>query len=229
MKINRATLVDCEKESDTVVVIDVLRAFTTSAFAFAQGAREIALVSTVDEAFQLRDQYPDALIMGEVRGHPVDGFDFGNSPSSLLGVEFTDKLLIQRTSAGTQGVVRSQARNVVTTGLCTFSGTIKLIRGLDPNSVTLVQTGVFPGGKGDEDIACADLIEAKLMGQPMDLELIKDRVRGSIDARLHLEGDDKSFPFSDLTLSMEVDRFDFGMIVHNHEGMLLLRKVSDPI
>ena len=77
MKINRATLVDCEKESDTVVVIDVLRAFTTSAFAFAQGAREIALVSTVDEAFQLRDQYPDALIMGEVRGHPVDGFDFG--------------------------------------------------------------------------------------------------------------------------------------------------------
>src|SRR5205823_7400756 len=36
-----------------VVVIDVLRAFTVSAFALAGGARECLLVSTIDEAREL--------------------------------------------------------------------------------------------------------------------------------------------------------------------------------
>ena len=39
-----------------VVVIDVLRAFTTAAFAFDRGADEILLVSTVEEAFEVREQ-----------------------------------------------------------------------------------------------------------------------------------------------------------------------------
>ena len=226
MRIHRATLEDCEKESDTVVVIDVLRAFTTSAFAFAQGAYEIALVSTVEDAFRLKDEFPDSLIMGEVKGHPVDGFDFGNSPAALLGVDLTGRRLIQRTSAGTQGVVRSRARNILTTGLCTLTGTLTLLKKLNPESVTLVQTGVFPGGRGDEDVACADLIEARLRGGSADLDSIRNRVRDSVDASFHLDSNFKSFPFSDLTMSMEIDRFDFGMMVQAEDGLLLLRQVS---
>ena len=39
--------------------------------------------------------------MGEVDGQPVEGFDFGNSPSKLIGRNLAGKHLIQRTSAGT--------------------------------------------------------------------------------------------------------------------------------
>jgi 2-phosphosulfolactate phosphatase len=60
-----------------VVAIDVLRAFSTAAYAFAAGAQTIALVGTVEEAFTLKKQIPDALIMGEVEGLPVKGFDLG--------------------------------------------------------------------------------------------------------------------------------------------------------
>ena len=47
MIIQRATLQNCHTATGTVVVIDVLRAFTTAAYAFDAGADDITLVSTV--------------------------------------------------------------------------------------------------------------------------------------------------------------------------------------
>ena len=44
----------------SVEVIDVLRAFTTAAFAFAAGVREIVLVGAVEEALALRERLPGA-------------------------------------------------------------------------------------------------------------------------------------------------------------------------
>jgi len=47
MIIHRANLDTADTEKDTTVVIDVLRAFTTAAYAFNKGAVEIYPVSTV--------------------------------------------------------------------------------------------------------------------------------------------------------------------------------------
>ena len=63
-----------------MVVIDVLRAFTTAAYAFAAGARRIWLVETVEEALAVKAARPGTLAMGENRGRWVEGFDFSNSP-----------------------------------------------------------------------------------------------------------------------------------------------------
>lgn len=224
MIIKRATLEDCHNENDTAIVIDVLRAFTTSAFAFSQGACEIALVSTVEDAFNMRARFPHALIMGEDRGHPVEGFDFGNSPTLLLGQDLTGKTLIQRTSAGTQGVVRSRARNILATGLCTVSATIRLVRRLQPESITLVHTGVLADGWGDEDVACADLIESWLYGGSINIDDIKARVRDSYDGKLFTTPGHFAFPSADLEAALEIDRFDFAMLVHRGDGVLLLRQ-----
>ena len=57
------------------MVVDVLRAFTTTAYAFDRGAKEIILVSTIEEAFELRERDGDYLLVGEVNGLPIDGFD----------------------------------------------------------------------------------------------------------------------------------------------------------
>ncbi|MEJ2353582.1 MAG: 2-phosphosulfolactate phosphatase [Anaerolineales bacterium] len=92
----------------TVVVIDVLRAFTTAAYAFWAGAADITLVATVAEALALRKAKPEMLIMGEVDGLPVEGFDFSNSPTEIAGQDLAGRHLVQRTSSGTQGVVLSR-------------------------------------------------------------------------------------------------------------------------
>ena len=84
-----------------VVVIDVLRAFTTAAYAFAGGATKILLVRTVEEALALRELVPDALLIGEVGGRLIPGLDLNNSPSVMAATEVAGRPLIQRTGAGT--------------------------------------------------------------------------------------------------------------------------------
>src|SRR5690349_20738739 len=67
----------------TVVAVDVIRAFTTAAYAIDAGAESIHLVAGVDEAVDVARSIPGALIMGEDRGRRPDGFDFSNSPVQI--------------------------------------------------------------------------------------------------------------------------------------------------
>lgn len=108
MKFHYTDLEDCHTAKGLVVVIDVLRAFSTAAYAFSRGASEIVLVSTVEEALFLKSTLPNARAMGEVGGLRPEGFDFGNSPTFIDEADLSGITMIHRTSAGTQGVVRSQ-------------------------------------------------------------------------------------------------------------------------
>src|SRR5262245_64699993 len=83
-----------------VVVIDVLRAFTTAAYALASGAGEIVLVSTPEQAFVLRERWPRALLVGEVGGRPIPGFDHGNSPAAMQELDLRGKPIGLRSSSG---------------------------------------------------------------------------------------------------------------------------------
>ena len=53
MQIERATNETCGGATGVVVAIDVIRAFTTAAFALAAGARDIVPVGTVEQALEL--------------------------------------------------------------------------------------------------------------------------------------------------------------------------------
>lgn len=65
MKINIYRRNECFKAKGLCVVIDVLRAFTTAAYAFAAGAKEIVLVSTAEEAFRMHEEDNSLILMGE--------------------------------------------------------------------------------------------------------------------------------------------------------------------
>src|SRR6202012_4921208 len=115
------------RATGTVAVIDVFRAFTTAAVAFANGADKIVLVGSVDEALALRAAGIGQVCMGEVRGRAPDEFDFGNLPFEISEVDFTGKTIIQRTSAGTQGVVTAanQADRLYAASLVTADATVR--------------------------------------------------------------------------------------------------------
>lgn len=225
--IHRADLSNCASAKGLVVAIDVLRAFTTAAYLFNAGVKEIILVSTVDEAIELRKKMPGCLVSGEVGGIQAQGFDMGNSPSEVMDRNMLGKRVIQRTTAGTQGVVlAARADTILTTAFCNISATVRHISKLSPPGVTLVQTGFFSAkGWGDEDVACADALEAKLLGQEVDWDLMGQRVRSS-HSGLRYDGTHASFPPVDLDLALRIDCFDFVMVVERNNGLYVMHPVT---
>ncbi len=227
MEIRRATLDTCADATGTVIVIDVLRAFTTAAFAFAAGAEAIAVVGGVEEAFSLHDEHPDWLIMGEKGGLPIEGFDFGNSPAAFLNQDLSGRCLIQRTSSGTQGVVRSEnAAWVLTSSLCCARATVEQIARLRPERVTMVITGSHVGGLGDEDLACADYLEALMRGRSVDVQQVIERVRASRAGQRFADPEQPQFSAVDLECAVDVNRFTFAMAVTCEDGHHAMRPVS---
>ena len=85
----------------TCVVFDVLRATSTMLTAFANGARRIYPVSTVEEARELKGRLPDALLGGERHGVRIDGFDLGNSPLEYSAPVVSGRDIIATTTNGT--------------------------------------------------------------------------------------------------------------------------------
>ena len=108
------------------VVIDTFRAFTTAAFAQAQGVGGHYLASTVSQARMIAEQHRGALLCGEVDGIRPEGFDLGNSPAEVLAADLRGRTLVQRTSAGTRCVIAalgSEATDVYAASLVVATAT----------------------------------------------------------------------------------------------------------
>lgn len=223
MEIRKISIENCGEATGTVVVIDVLRAFSTAAYALAAGAEDITLVGTVEEALALRASTPGALVMGEVDGLPVPEFDFSNSPAQFDRLDLTGRRLIQRTTAGTQGVIRStRAETLLVTGFPNAGATIRYIQQQPAATVTFVITGILQDRDGDEDAACADYMAARLAGQSPDLEPYLQRVLNSTSGRMFADPAQPDFPNTDLAYCTAVDRFDFAMPVTRQNGRLVV-------
>jgi len=224
MKFKYTDLETCHEATGIVVVIDVIRAFTNAAFAFSRGVKEIYPVSTVEEALKFKAEVPNSMACGEVGGMPPEGFDFGNSPTHTDTLDLQGRVLVQRTGAGTQGIVRSiNADSMVAASLVVAKATLKYIHDLQPDCITFVITGQDGNGRGDEDLACAQYFEALLRGQKPDPTPYIDRVVKSRDALLHLDPNFPEFPKSDLDYCTNIDLFDFAMTVSKENGRPVMR------
>src|SRR5579864_5916925 len=87
------------------VFIDVFRAFSVACYASARGAPRIIPVGEVDEALRLKRAHPDYLAIGERHARRLPGFDCGNSPTELEGLDLSDRAVVHTTHPGTQGLV----------------------------------------------------------------------------------------------------------------------------
>jgi len=223
MKINYTNLENCADARGTVIVIDVLRAFSTAAYAFEAGAESISLVSSVEEALSLRQQHPNWLVMGEVGGLPPQGFDFGNSPTQIRAQKLAGRHLIQRTSAGTQGVARSLNADVLlVASFVIASATVQYVLQRAPQQVGFVITG---GEKNEEDLACAEYLEALFQGRAPDPQPFILRVYESYDAIRHLDPTQPEFPEEDVDFCTRIDAFHFALPVRREDGRPVLRPV----
>ena len=212
----------CHTARGLVVVIDVLRAFSTAGYAFSKGAECITLVGTPEEALALKAQIPGALVIGEVHGLPPEGFDFGNSPTEIVEYDLRGRRLIQRTSAGTQGVVRSvNAKMLFASSFVVAEATVQAILRLEPARVTFVVTGRYTNG---EDRACAEYLEVRLRGQTPDPEPYLERVRNALELG-HMPVDQFPDIASDVDYCTRLDAFPFAMPITREQGRFVMRAV----
>ncbi len=227
MKFHYTDLETCHDATGVVIVIDVIRAFTNAAFAFSRGAKEIYPVSKIKEALQLKAQIPDSLVCGEEGGLPPEGFDFGNSPTQTNVLDLSGRVIVQRTGAGTQGIVRSvNAGHMLAASMVVANATVRSVQQLDPEAVTFVITGQYAPKHGDEDLACAEYLESLLKGRQPDPAPYVERIIKSRDALLHLDPALPEFPLSDLDHCTNIDRFDFAMLVSKENGRSILRTIK---
>src|SRR5262245_46953872 len=190
----------------TVVVIDVLRAFTTAAYAFDAGVAEIVLVETIPDAFALRERWPTAVLVGEQGGYPVEGFDLCNSPFEVVNSEVDGRKIILRTTAGTRAAAQARrAQNVlVASFVCAEATAQHLLRmAPPPRHVDLVISALdYPVG-GDDDRACADYLAARLRAERPPPAPFLTRVRDSRGGKRFLDPAQTDFRVEDLELALE--------------------------
>lgn len=223
MKINIYRRHECYKAEGLCVVIDVLRAFTTAAYAFDAGAKEIILVSTAEEAFRMYYQDNSLILMGEQEGRPISGFHYSNSPDDIQKSSLLGHRMVQRTSAGTQGVVNcSHAHHLMITSFVVAEATLKYILKLSPSTVSFIVTGLE---NGDEDLALAEYLQGKLLKQEVSCSSFLDRVRFSPEGKIFSDPNIVEFSHKDLELALQIDRFSFAMEVEKRNGSLIAKKV----
>ncbi|MFU8807098.1 MAG: 2-phosphosulfolactate phosphatase, partial [Bradymonadaceae bacterium] len=176
-------------EAHIHVVIDVIRAFTTSWIALERGARDVLLVGEIAEAFDLLAHYPDHLLVGERDAIKIEGFDLGNSPWEMSRAEVSGRGLIFTTTNGVRATLHAlEHGEVLVTGYLSAAQTVaaieELAQGVEDFRVNLIASHPT----GDEDMACAEWIRTRLMGAPeMEHETIVARIRGSEAARKFLD------------------------------------------
>jgi 2-phosphosulfolactate phosphatase len=200
------------------VIVDVFRAFTTAAFCVAAGAREIVLVADHEQALALKREDPALFLTGEIDGRPIPGFDVGNSPSAIERLDLSGRRVVQRTSAGTQGVnAATAAREVVLGSFVVAEATVRYLR-RRANEVTVVAMGHGAAEPADEDEACARYIASRLTGAPVDVAAIIASLWENEDPNWP-----EWFPRRDAELACEVDRFTFALPVVREGGLLVAR------
>jgi 2-phosphosulfolactate phosphatase len=221
-------LESAENAMGNVAIIDVFRAFTTAAVALANGASWITMVSTVEEALALRDSGVGQICMGEVRGRAPTGFDFGNSPFEISRIDFKGKALIQRTSAGTQGIVAAKmAERLYASSLVTADVTARALLSGRPDRITLVAMGNNAVVRTEEDELCALHLRNLLEGRPGDPNAIRRLILAGSEAKRFGDPTRPHLHPGDLDIALDIGRYDFAIRI-NLEGGRPVARIERP-
>jgi 2-phosphosulfolactate phosphatase len=199
-----------KKAKGCAVIIDVLRAFSTSCYVFANGADKIIPVGDIDKAYSLKQENPHYVLIGERHGKKPEGFDFGNSPSEIKNIDFSGKIVVLTTTAGTQGIVNAvNADEIIPGCFLNVNSIIKYILKSKPKTVSLVCIGFREQRQTTEDMLCAEYIKNALEGKSNNFSRIVEKVRESEGCRGYNDPKITWLPKSDFDLCMKLDKFDF--------------------
>lgn len=225
--INILHLIEGAKQAKGLtVIIDVFRAFSLECYLHDMDVKEIRPVGTIEEAFSLRDRIQNSVLVGERHGKKCDGFDFGNSPSSIMKNDVAGKTIIHTTSAGTQGIVNAAgASEIITGSLVNAKAVAKYIMTQQPEIVSLVCMGNGGIKPAAEDELCAAYIKSILEGKEFpDFEQKVSDLKIHGGAHFFDQFSQHIFPEADFWMCIDYDRFPFVIRMDKDELGFITRK-----
>lgn len=112
------------------VVVDILRASTTMAFALHNGAAGIVPCGSIDDALALREKLQEkSLLGGERGGVKIDGFDLSNSPDDYEPDTISGQTIGFTTTNGTKALLQCKlAERVFIGSFVNFSAVASLLQ-----------------------------------------------------------------------------------------------------
>jgi 2-phosphosulfolactate phosphatase len=215
------------------VIIDVYRAFTCAPLLFSMGIEKLFLIATPEEGFALRERDRDLLLVGEVSGIPIKGFDVGNSPSEILRKGprfFKGRTVLQRTSSGVQGALLALkvADEVLLGSYAVAGATARYILSRKPETVSLVAMGWELKERSPEDEGCARYLSHLLGNGSYDpIEAIRDIVFHKNTLRF-LRGREDAFPPEDPLICLQRDVYDFALKAEKQADRVEVHRLVPP-
>lgn len=157
----------------TVVVIDVLRACTTVAYAMSGGCERIIPVASVEAATNLAASLEKkmTLLGGEREGKRIDGFDLGNSPLEYTPEVVKGKTVILATTNGTRAISMSGgAKAILITSFVNMSSVVDHLKASQEEALTVVCAGEN-SRFALEDAVCAGMLIERACQDDDEVEL----------------------------------------------------------
>ena len=229
--VRKSLLAGAGEASGVVVIIDVFRAFSCAPILFWLGIKRLILEPNPERALALKTG-DDVILVGELDERPIPGFDIGNSPSEIINRGrgfFQDKTVIQRTTAGVQGVKAAlQATNTVLLGsfVIARSTALFILHTIPPlYRVTLVAMGIRGKQPAPEDEACADYLEHLVAAIPYEHLTAVERIVFHETAQKFLRGDRSYLPREDPIYCLQRNLFDFALLAEEKSGLIEVSKI----
>ncbi len=149
------------QHDDVVVLIDVLRSGTVAPVLFDNGLCDLYFSASITGAKKFASDH-GALLLGERRGLPPEGFNYGNSPAELRDVAVGGRqaVLVSENAPHVLPLV-SQAQHVLLGSLYNADAVFRYAYALAQDKITLVCSG-FAGTEGLDDALTAGYMAARL-------------------------------------------------------------------
>ena len=201
-------------KEELVVVIDVLRAFTTACYAINSNPEDYIVVDDLDLAYRLKKENPEYILMGERDGFNLPGFDYGNSPMEIKDVNFSHKTIVHTTTLGTRGIINAlnHTKDVITGSFVNAKAIINYIKKENPNIIYLFCTN---GTSDDnEDMMLAKYIKSYCENKPLSMDVIKKNLIKHKSGIMYLINPRTKYSKKDFFLALELDKFNFMIKAH---------------
>jgi 2-phosphosulfolactate phosphatase len=196
-------------KDELVVVIDVLRAFTTACYAMNNNPKDYIVLDDIELAHKLKRKNANCVLLGERDGYSILGFDFGNSPTEIRDLDFSGKIVVETTTLGTKGIINAfkHTKNVITGSFVNIGAIISYIKKEKPSLIYLFSTmGI---ADNNEDLMLAKYIQGYFENKPLSMEAIKDSVIKHKSGINYLKNPRTKYSQSDFFLALEANKFNF--------------------
>lgn len=227
MMINILHLIEGAKQAHGLtVIIDVFRAFSLECYLYEMNVAEIRPIGSVEDAFALHNEMPGSVLIGERNGKKCEGFDFGNSPSTVLRSAVEGKTILHTTSAGTQGIVNAtKATEIITGSLVNAKAVAEYIKKQQPETVSLVCMGNAGVRPAAEDELCAEYIKSLVEGVELpDFERRVKDLQSYGGEHFFDENRQEIYPMEDFFMCVQYDKFPFVIHVEKDEMGFITRR-----